>query len=79
MKLHSSPLIYLLQDVVRFWVERGVDGLRVDAVATMFEVEDLSLDEPPSGRPGFDDPVSILFSQLSILASQLFIFGNNHF
>jgi glycosidase len=35
-----------LQDVLRFWTQKGVDGFRVDAIQTLFEVEDLSLDEP---------------------------------
>ena len=40
-----------LQKVLQFWLDRGVDGFRVDAIATMFEVEDLSLDEN-IGREG---------------------------
>lgn len=41
-----------MEDVLRFWAEKGVDGFRVDAIQTMFEVEDLSLDEPRSFREG---------------------------
>ena len=39
-------------------MERGVDGMRVDALEQLYEVEDLSLEEPPSNRPG-TEPVSI--------------------
>jgi len=34
-----------MKKVLQFWLDRGVDGFRVDAIATMFEVEDLSLNE----------------------------------
>lgn len=36
------------QNVLRFWLDRGVDGFRVDAIADLFEVPDFR-DEPPSG------------------------------
>ncbi|MBN1122450.1 MAG: signal peptidase II [Anaerolineae bacterium] len=28
-------------DVIRFWLDRGVDGFRLDAIGTIYEVEDL--------------------------------------
>lgn len=49
--------LLLLQNVVRFWLERGVAGFRVDAVNCLFEV-DKNLhggqypDEPLSGAVG---------------------------
>ena len=30
-----------------------MDGFRVDAIRTLFEVEDLSMDEPRSYLPGY--------------------------
>ncbi|XP_022090707.1 uncharacterized protein LOC110979322 [Acanthaster planci] len=36
-----------MDDVVRFWLEKGVDGMRVDAIRHMYENEDLQ-DEPPN-------------------------------
>ena len=30
-----------MYNVVRFWLDRGVDGFRLDAIGTLFEVEDL--------------------------------------
>jgi alpha-glucosidase len=41
--------------VLRFWLDRGVDGFRVDAIHHLFEAEDLT-DNPPN--PGWrpDDP-----------------------
>lgn len=38
-----------MEDVLTFWMKRGVDGFRVDAINQMFEVLDLK-DEPKSGR-----------------------------
>ena len=42
----------LFKEVLRFWLDRGVDGFRVDAIQTLFEDENL-LDEPLSGVKGF--------------------------
>lgn len=41
------------QNVLRFWLEKGVDGFRMDALPHLMEVEDLR-DEPLSG--GSSDP-----------------------
>ena len=40
---------------MRFWLERGVDGIRVDAIQKLFEVSDLSKDEPPSNGKKYND------------------------
>lgn len=42
-----------MYDVLRFWIDRGVDGFRVDAIANLVE-DDLLRDNPPI-RP--DEPV----------------------
>ncbi|CAG5116625.1 unnamed protein product [Candidula unifasciata] len=39
-----------MKDVLRFWMDRGVDGVRVDAIEKLYEVENVSLDEPVSGQ-----------------------------
>ncbi len=36
-----------MQDVMRFWLDRGVDGFRVDAIHMLFETETLE-DNPPN-------------------------------
>ena len=41
-----------LQNVLRFWLERGVDGIRVDAVGNMMVYEDYYRDEARSYAPG---------------------------
>jgi alpha-glucosidase len=48
-------------DVVRFWLERGADGIRVDAVQKVIKDERLRDDPPnPDFRPGEDDPYDAL-------------------
>lgn len=37
-------------------MDKGVDGMRLDAVKYLYEVEDLSQDEPESGNPNVLDP-----------------------
>ncbi|XP_012942770.2 maltase 1 [Aplysia californica] len=37
---------------MRYWLDFGIDGLRMDAIGQLYEVTDLSLDEPLSGAPG---------------------------
>nr|KAG5696242.1 hypothetical protein BaRGS_019944 [Batillaria attramentaria] len=50
---YRNPLVVKeMNDVVRFWLERGVDGFRVDALECLFEAEDVSKDEPRSNLTG---------------------------
>ena len=37
-------------------MDKGVDGMRLDAVKYLFEVEDLSQNEALSGDPNVQDP-----------------------
>jgi alpha-glucosidase len=43
-------------DVTRFWYKRGVSGFRLDAVDTMYEVEDLRDNPLLPGKNKFGDP-----------------------
>ncbi|XP_013201068.2 maltase 2 [Amyelois transitella] len=46
-----------MKDVLRFWLDKGVSGFRVDAINMMYEVDSAQFggaypDEPPSGAEG---------------------------
>ncbi len=41
-----SYISCILQNVLRFWLDKGVDGFRIDAAKHLFEAEDLTQDEP---------------------------------
>ncbi|XP_058791295.1 maltase 1-like [Phymastichus coffea] len=49
LNYRNPQLQKAMRDVLTFWIDRGVDGFRVDAVNHMFEVADLK-DEPKSGN-----------------------------
>ena len=52
---YRNPLVLEeMKDVLRFWLDLGVDGFRMDAVVTIWE-DDRWLDEPPSGDPNAAD------------------------
>nr|KAG5690793.1 hypothetical protein BaRGS_015320 [Batillaria attramentaria] len=50
---YRSPQVHEeMKDVLRFWLKRGVDGIRVDAVSNMMVYEDYYQDQAPSKAPG---------------------------
>ncbi len=50
LNLHNEEVQQALLDVARFWLDRGVDGFRLDALN--FSMHDTELrDNPPSGAP----------------------------
>jgi alpha-glucosidase len=53
---HNPEVVAAMQGVVRFWLERGVDGYRVDAIDRIMKDPELR-DDPPATRP-FGLPVS---------------------
>lgn len=48
LNYRNAMVVQEMEDVMAFWLDRGVSGFRVDAVNHLYEVEDLR-DEPPSG------------------------------
>lgn len=54
LNFRSDAVRNELKKVLNFWMDKGVDGFRVDAVKHLVEVADLSLDEPVA--PGHLDP-----------------------
>ena len=53
----NSDLRAAMHEVLRFWIQKGIDGFRTDAVVGLIKDEKLR-DDPanPSYRPGVDDP-----------------------
>jgi alpha-glucosidase len=47
---HNTDVIAAMQRVIRFWVERGVDGFRIDAIDRLLKDPQLR-DDPPSAEP----------------------------
>uniref|UniRef100_A0A1L8DQT7 alpha-glucosidase n=2 Tax=Nyssomyia neivai TaxID=330878 RepID=A0A1L8DQT7_9DIPT len=45
LNFRNPVVVEAMKDVLRFWLEMGADGFRVDAINHLFEVEDFS-DEP---------------------------------
>ncbi|KAK6173033.1 hypothetical protein SNE40_016571 [Patella caerulea] len=52
LNYRNPKVIEEMNNVIRFWSEMGVDGIRVDAITNLYEVEDVSLNEPLSEKPG---------------------------
>jgi alpha-glucosidase len=44
-----------LFDAMRFWLDRGVDGFRLDAIGCLFEAEDLRNSDTPGARGVFEN------------------------
>ena len=47
---HKPVVVEAMQNVVRFWIERGVDGFRLDAIDRLVKDPQLR-DDPPSSEP----------------------------
>jgi len=46
----NPEVIAAMQDVLRFWLDRGVDGYRIDAIDRLLKDPQLR-DDPPAGEP----------------------------
>lgn len=55
INLHNSDVQEEILDVARFWLDRGVDGFRLDAVNFMMHDPDLR-DNPPAEKPQTNKP-----------------------
>ncbi|XP_047501257.1 maltase A3-like isoform X1 [Penaeus chinensis] len=46
-----------MKNIFKFWLDKGIDGFRIDAIKHLFEVADLNQDEPVAKNSGADDPL----------------------
>ena len=47
---HNPEVVAAMQDVLRFWIERGADGYRIDAIDRLMKDPELR-DDPPASEP----------------------------
>lgn len=57
LNFHSAEVRQALIDAVRFWLDLGVDGFRLDTANFYFHDAELR-DNPPRGQPVVDDPTA---------------------
>jgi alpha-glucosidase len=55
---HSEVVQADFEEILRFWLDRGVDGFRIDVAQALFKAEDLHDMEEPVPRPRFADWVT---------------------
>ncbi|CAG0879003.1 unnamed protein product [Cyprideis torosa] len=63
----SDVLNAELENILRFWLDRGVDGFRVDAIKQFAEVRNVYLDEPLSGYTDDPEDYNYLLHTLTVL------------
>lgn len=54
LNYRNGHVLTKIDEVIRFWLDKGVDGLRIDAIPHLFEIANQSIDEPPGASNGFD-------------------------
>ena len=55
LNYRSEAVVKEMEDVLRFWLDHGVDGFRVDAIKHLFETENMYLNEEKTYREGVSD------------------------
>ncbi|XP_068234691.1 probable maltase isoform X2 [Palaemon carinicauda] len=61
--------------ILKFWLDKGVDGFRVDALKHLFEVEDVHQDEPVAKDSGIDDKMDYGYLNHTLTVNQPETFG----
>ena len=57
---HHEPVQESFEEILRFWLDRGVDGFRIDVAHALFKAQDLREMVEPEPRPPFGDWLSAL-------------------
>jgi alpha-glucosidase len=55
LNYRNPAVVQAMQDVIRFWLDRGVDGFRVDVIHNM--IKDAALRDNPAPHPDKEHPV----------------------
>jgi alpha-glucosidase len=64
----NTDVVAAMQDVLRFWIERGADGYRIDAIDRLMKDPELR-DDPPASEP-YGLPVSDEEAKLALSNSR---------
>ncbi|KAK7076943.1 hypothetical protein SK128_021886 [Halocaridina rubra] len=59
-----------MKNVIKFWLDKGVDGIRVDALKFLFEVTDVYQDEPVAENSDIDDPLDYYYLNHTLTINQ---------
>jgi alpha-glucosidase len=62
LNYRNPAVVRAMEDVIRYWLDRGVDGFRVDVIHKMIKDEQLRDNPPPP--PDDHDPISHYGSQI---------------
>ena len=65
----NPEVVEAMQDVVRFWLDRGVDGFRIDAIEHLMKDPELR-DDPPGGEVPFGLPLREEQARLGLIHSR---------
>ena len=57
---HNETVQHDFEQILRFWLDRGVDGFRIDVAHALFKAQDLREMTEPVPRPQFGDWLSAL-------------------
>ncbi|XP_042236550.1 maltase A3-like isoform X2 [Homarus americanus] len=63
-----------MKEVLKFWLDRGVDGFCLDALKHLYEAEDLYQDEPVSLKSGVSDPLQYEYLEHTLTVNQPEVF-----
>lgn len=59
LNFRHQPVVEEMKNVLRFWLDKGASGFRVDAVSHLFEVADFR--DEPIDNP--EDPLSYAYTR----------------
>ncbi|XP_015183311.1 PREDICTED: maltase 1-like [Polistes dominula] len=50
LNYRNPEVVFEMQQIIEYWLNKGVDGFRIDAVPHLFEVSDIKFNEPPNKK-----------------------------